>query len=338
MQPTRVVIAALVITIGATAAPPIAHAGKAPAILSSLPDDTTMLGGVDLKKLDAAPIAADAVSMMKSRAATELAKVKALGVDLEKDVVRVYVALAGAGLTEADQARLKIVIAEGKIKIDTKAITDPAKTHHGVTYWSTTDVDFAVINKRLYLVSDGHMPDLIDVIKGKVKNAVKSPNASKLRAAISATTISHEGWVVGVVSDADRKVMGTQGTDMAWFSASAALRTDAIDFAVRLGMTSAATAKAMSDTVTAQIGVVQQSVGSVGLADLGKSLTVGATGSVVALGGTVTKQEMSVIGGLINMMASSAGSSATSSAAKPPPSPAPARAPSTGSSPAVTRP
>lgn len=317
MPPTRIVIAALAITIGAAA--PVAHAGpgKAPAVLSSLPEDTTMLASIDLKKVTKAPIAADALDMVKQQAAQQLDQMKAAGIDVEKDVTKVFVALAGAGLTNAGNARLKILVAEGKLKIDASGITDPSKTYEGVTYWATPEADIAVIGKRLYVVSDGHMPDLIDVIKGKAKNAVKSSAAKKLRAAIGATTVTNAGWVVGVVSDADRNVMGAQGADLDWFSASAALRTDAVDLAVRLGMTSPDKAKTMADTATAQIGQAQQAMSQVGLGDLAKSLNIAANGSVVALAATVTKKEIGTITSLMQMMTSSMSSSS------PPPAPPP---------------
>jgi len=324
MQPTRVVIAALVITIGASAAPQTAHAGKPPAILSSLPEDTSLVASVDLKKVIAAPIASDAVALLEQRAADQLSAMKTFGVDLEKDVTRVYVALAGAGLMDADHARLKVVVAEGKFAIDGKANKANEKTYAGVTYWAMPEADFAVISKRLYVVSDGHMPDLIDVIKGKVKNAVKSAVAKQLRAALAATTVTHEGWFVGTVSDADRKTMGTQGADMAWFSGSAALRSDAVDVAIRIGMLTADAAKTIADAAQQQLSTAKQSMGTLGLSALGQSLTVAATGTVVAMGATVTKQEIATISGLIQMMAPSMGSSM---AAPPPPPPPPATRP-----------
>lgn len=333
MPPTRIVIAALAITIGAAA--PVAHAGpgKPPAVLASLPEDTTMLASIDLKKVTKAPIASDALDMVKQQAADQLAQMKAAGIDVEKDVTKVFVALAGAGLTDTNNARLKILVAEGKLKIDASGITDPSKTYEGVTYYSTPNADVALINKRLYVVSDGHMPDLIDVIKGKAKNATKSTAAKKLRAAIGATTQTNAGWVVGVVSDTDRAAMGTQGADLDWFSASAALRTDAVDVAVRLGMTSPDKAKTMADTATAQIGQAQAAMSQIGLADLAKSLNIAANGSVVAMAATVTKKEIGTITNLMQMMTSSMASQSpppppTGSGAKPV-TPAPTPAPST---------
>ncbi len=316
MPPTRIVIAALAITISAAA--PTAHAGpgKAPAVLASLPEDTTMLVSIDLKKVTAAAIAHDALDMVKQQAADQLAQMKAAGIDVEKDVSKVFLALAGAGLTNAGNARLKILVAEGKFKIDADAMTDPSKTYEGVTYWATAKADIAVIGKRLFVVSDGHMPDLIDVIKGKVKNAVKSTVAKPLRAAIGATAVTNAGWVVGVVSDTDRSAMGAQGADMSWFSASAALRNDAVDVAVRVGMTSPDKAKSMADTANQQLGQAQQAMSQIGLADLAKSLNIGANGSVVAMAATVTKKEIGTITSLMSMVGSSMGASTT---APPPP-------------------
>jgi len=312
MQQTRIVIAALAITIGAAAAPTAAYAGKGPAVLASLPDDVTVLAGLDFKKLVNSPIAADALDAIKAQAATQLAQMKAAGIDVEKHVSKVFVALAGGSIQNSQNARLKILVAEGTFKIDASAITDPQKTYEGITYWATPDVDIALIGKRLFVVSDGHMPDVIDVIKGKAKNAVKSSAAKKLRTAIGATTVTHAGWIVGVVSDTDRAAMGAQAKDMDWFSASAALRKDAVDLAVRLGMTSAASAKTMADEAAASIGSAQQSMTQFGLGGLAKSLTVGSNGSTVAMGATVSKEEIATITGLIGMMGSMASSSASS--------------------------
>jgi hypothetical protein len=309
MHQTRIVIAALAITIGAAAAPTPAHAGKGPAVLASLPDDLTMLAGLDYKKIVASPIAADALTMIKDQAATQLAQIKAAGIDVDKDVSKVFVALAGASVTDAKNARLKILVAEGKFKIDASAMTDPTKTYEGITYWATPDADIALIGKRLFVVSDGHMPDVIDVIKGKAKNAVKSSAAKKLRTAIGATTVTHAGWVVGVVSDSDRSSMGAQGKDMDWFSASTALRKDAVDVAVRLGMTSATSAKTMADEATVAIGGALQTMSQFGLADLAKSLNVAANGTVVALAATVTKKEIGTITGMMGMLGAMGSSS-----------------------------
>ena len=303
MQQTRIVIAALAITIGAAGT---AHAGRGPAVLASLPDDTTVLAQLDVKKLVAAPIAADWLDMAKAQAQAQLDQMKAAGIDLEKDVTKVFVALAGAGVSNADNARMKILIAEGKVSIDADAVNDPTKTHGGVTYWASSEADYAVIGKRLYVVSNGRMPDLIDVIQGKAKNAVKSSVAKKLRTAIGATTVTHAGWMVGVVSDSDRSTMGDQGKDLSWFSASAALRKDAIDVAVRLGMTSATTAKTLADETSAQIGSAQQAMTQFGLAGLARSLSIAANGSTVAIGATVTKDEIGTITGLMSMMGSMA--------------------------------
>lgn len=316
-QPTRFVIAALAITIGASTAPRVAQAGKAPAILTSLPDDTSIVASVDLKKVIAAPIAADALAMIKQKAATQLERAKAFGVDLEKDVSRITMALAGSGLSDSDNARLKVMIAEGKFKIDPKSLAAEEKTYEGVTYYATQDVDIAVISKKLYVVSDHHMTDVIDVIKGKAKNATKSAAAATLRTALGSTKMTDPGWMVGITSAADRQKMGAQGSDMAWFSASAALRTDAVDFAVRVGLGTAEQAKTMADAAGAQMSAAQQSMGSIGLGDLGKSLTIAAKGSVVAVAGTVTKAEISTISGLVSMMASQMGSASGSGA--PPP-------------------
>jgi hypothetical protein len=302
MGQTRIVIAALAITIGAAAAPTTAHAGKGPAVLASLPDDTTVLAGIDFKKVIKAPIAADAVDMIKAQAATQLAQMKAVGIDVDKHVTKVFLALAGGSLANAQNARLKILVAEGSFKIDAAAMTDPTKTYEGITYWSTADGDIALIGKRLFVVSDGHMPDLIDVIKGKAKNAVKSSAAKKLRAAIGATTVTHAGWIVGVVSDNDRTTMGAQAKDVDWFSASTALRKDAVDVAVRLGMTSASSAKTMADEAALSIGQAQQTMSQFGLANLAKSLSVAANGSTVALGATATKEEIATITGMMSMM------------------------------------
>src|SRR5262245_20549975 len=166
MGQTRIVIAALAITIGAAVAPTAAHAGKGPAVLASLPDDTTVLAGIDMKKFVASPIAADALDAIKAQAATQLAQMKAAGIDVEKNVTKVFVALAGGSIQNSQNARLKILVAEGSFKIDAGAMTDPTKTYEGITYWASTEADIALIGKRLFVVSDGHMPDLIDVIKG----------------------------------------------------------------------------------------------------------------------------------------------------------------------------
>jgi hypothetical protein len=321
MQPTRIVIATLAITIGATAAPAPAHAGRGPAVLAVLPEDTTLLVGLDLKKVFKAPIAADAVTLIKTQAASQLAKIKSAGIDIEKDVTKVFVALAGAGLTNADSARLKILVAEGSFKIDAAAMTDPTKTHEGVTYWATADADVALIGKRLFIVSDGHMPDVIDVIKGKASNAAKGSAAKKLRNAIGKTTVTDPGWMVAVITDAERTAMGTGSADVDWFSGSAALRKDAVDVAVRVGTTSATAAKTMADTVGAQIDSARQMMSSAGLADLGKSLNVATSGSVVAMGATVTKTEIGTIMNLMSLMTSSMATSTS------PPPPAPKTAP-----------
>jgi hypothetical protein len=326
--PTRVVIAALAITIGATAAPQLAHAGKAPAILASLPEDTAILASVDMKKLAAEPMAADALAMIKEKGAAQLEAAKTMGVDLEKDVTRVTIALAGSGLSDADNARLKILVAEGKFAFDPKAVKAEEKTHEGVTYYSTPDIDIAVISKRLFVVSDGKMPDLIDITKGKAKNAAKGAGAAGLRAAIAATSVKDPGWAVGVASDADRSKMA-QASDMSWFSMSGGLRTDAVDLSIRIGMAKADAAKKMADETSAQIEPMKTSMSQMGLGELGKSLRIAAKGTVVTISATLTKSEIQTISGLLKMMLSSAGGGTTPTPppGKPAPVPAPAPAP-----------
>jgi hypothetical protein len=321
--PTRVVIAALAITIGATTAPAPAHAGKPPAVLSSLPDDTTVLAGVDVKKAIKAPIMSGAIEMLKQKAADRIDGLKAMGFDLEKDVTKLYVAIIGASLADADNARLKVLVAEGKFKIDPDKLGAETKTHQGVTYYTVKDSDFAVISKRLYVVSDGKMPDLLDVVKGKAKNAAKSPAAASLRTALGSITTTTAGWMVATVSEVDRKTFGATAEDMEWFAISGGLRADAVDVVVKVGLTSADAATKLADAASGQLAMAKQGMPSIGLGDFANSLTIGAKGTTLSVTASVTKAEMATIAGMASMFSPGAKSSGSSGPPLPPPTPAP---------------
>jgi len=317
--PTRVVIAALAITIGATTAPAPAQAGKPPAVLSSLPDDTTVLASVDVKKAVKAPIMAGAMEMLRQKAADRIEGLKAMGFDLEKDVTKLYVAIIGASLADADNARLKVMVAEGKFKIDPDKLGAETKTHQGVTYYTAKESDFAVINKRLYVVSDGKMPDLLDVVKGKAKNAAKSPAAASLRTALGSITTTTAGWMVATVSEVDRKTFGATAEDMEWFAISGGLRTDAVDVIIRVGLTSADAATKLADAASGQLAAAKQGMPAVGLGDFANSLTIAAKGTTLSVTASVTKAEMATIAGMASMFAPGPKSSGSA----PAPTPAP---------------
>jgi hypothetical protein len=291
--------------IAFVALPRIADAGPpTPAVLQVLPDDTGVVVAIDLKRArKSTAIAAVIEPGAGARAEKANAAMEALGIDPKRDVDRLVMASAGGGIVDRDKARMKILVVEGRFKIAPTAAAT-AKTHAGTTYWTVgDDTEIAFAGKRVFVTAAGEMPGLIDVIKGKAKNAAKGSKARMLRtAAAHARAKTAAGWAVVVLSAADKAKVKSQVDNVDWVTVTGATSAAGLALDVNLGTPSPATAQATVDKLSPQLDTARAQMKVANLGDMAQSLTLAAAESRIVLHADLTEAELTTLTTLVKAL------------------------------------
>lgn len=168
--------------------PPAAHAGRGVAALKLLADDTANLVVIDVAKGRKSTVFTKGYAF----ASDKVAQLSIVPLDKVDTVL--------AGQTSKGDF---VVVLEGKvdaIMAETKKRSTGSAKHGTVTYWSLPELDVALIDKRVVLVTTGTMPAVID--RGADKKRAKGP--TKLR-----------GWLASSVQSAAVVVAGAPDANVA---------------------------------------------------------------------------------------------------------------------------
>lgn len=275
-----------------------AVAGNGTDLLKQVPETTQVLMAFDVSEArDSALVLTNFKKLLESTPDVA-AKLAQFGIDPIKDIDTLL--FAGGGVTEMSEmqaATQMVFIIEGRIprtSVDAAAVT--RSKHRNIEILSKDDTEAAFIGQRLFLTKKGGMADAIDVAlgKGKVKNAAKSPKAKKLRDAIATTNTKSDAWMVVMIPDKDKTSMIQSGLAVDSMTVSVKLATK-LDAIVRLNAPSEAEAAKGMSMLQAVLPMLSQAMGTIGLSEAAKTLTLTQDKAAMQVTGTLTQAELATL-------------------------------------------
>lgn len=283
------------------------NASAAPdqAAMQMLPGDTSMVISFDLARIRKAPLYKTMMEMVKKQPDGQkaLAEIKAKsGVDLEKDIDRIVVALPA----NVEKSESFVLMVKGRLdqgKLTSAAMSDKNAggkegSHNGV---KTVSVDngqgsFAFLNGYMLAGSTSGVHKAIDASKGK--GALKG---GKVSAAIAKVDTGKDMWMVIDINDTMRKNMPSDPMAKSVTGMQASLDlASGLGLKMALSTKDAASAKQIADTLSAQLNAQNKGAPPM-FANMMKKITAKAAGSDVNIEVALSQQDVDMLKGLLMM-------------------------------------
>ena len=219
-----------------------AEAGRGTGSLKYLPDDTNVVAVADVARARGSQIFKKLFKLARDQNATLDALATAQPVEKLVDTI-----VIGAN-SDKSQA---VIVLEGKIDklvAEAKKTATKSDTHEGVTYWTTADGEFAVVDKKLVFASAGAITAVIDRAKDK-----KAKGPSSARTLLAATT-PNAAVVGGVLLDSSMRSQFNKslGAEPQWAAFSFAM-AQKLSIEAKLKFADEAAAAAAAKTVNDQL-------------------------------------------------------------------------------------
>lgn len=268
-----------------------AEAGRGTGSLKYLPDDTNVVVASDVARARNSPIFKKLFQIARDNHAWFDTLAAAQPVEKLVDTIVI-------GATPNQAAVVVLEGRVGKLLAETKKQATRTETHAGVTYWVTSDGEFAVVDKRLVFTTAGAMAAVIDRAKDK-----KARGPASVRTIMAATT-PNTAVFGGAQLDASMKEQfgKSLGSEPQWAAFSFAM-AQKLTLDARLKFADDAGAQAAAKTVSDQLtpdrrGQLEAFVGK----EFADSITVDQQQSFARIAATLSSDEVEKVISFLKMV------------------------------------
>lgn len=259
-----------------------AEAGRGTGSLKYLPDDTNVVAVADVARARGSQIFKKLFKLARDQNATLDALATAQPVEKLIDTI-----VIGANSAKSEA----VIVLEGRIDkllVEAKKNATKTDTHEGVTYWTTADGEFTVVDKKLVFASAGTITSVIDRAKNK-----KAKGPGSARTLLAATT-SNAAVVGGVLIDSSMREQFNKslGAEPQWAAFSFAM-AQKLTLEAKLKFADETAAAAAAKTVNDQLtperrGQLEAFVGK----EFADSVTVDQLQTFARISATLSAEEV----------------------------------------------
>lgn len=277
-----------------------ALAGSGVSLLKYAPDDAEALGAVNLAKSRGTALFKKGLESFAGEMGESWKKLKDAKLDLGKDVDTMLVAVK----TVADKQVFTVVM-EGRLAaFEAELRKSASEAKLGISVWTYNDLSMLFFEKKFIVCSTPLIDDVVDTLKVKRPSLKTSRKGKTLRAAVAATDLRGDAWIVGLGKPL-KDLLPVSGS-VAWLSAGLST-SKGMAMEIKLSTDTEETATGIATWATEQLPMAKSLLSSQGFGTMADSIEVKNTGALVVVGAVMSDGELAKVLSYLSRQAGSAG-------------------------------